>query len=249
MSLLAIENVTHRYRRGRIERVALRDIVLDVDAGELVGVRGIRRSGRSTLLRIACGVELPEEGTVSFEGQNLALCRDSVLGTRIGYCQTSFSSLEGELVVEHVAASLIAQYMSPRSARRRAEEMLDRVGAADCVERYPLELDGAEIIRVAIARALITEPALLVTDEPTSGVDLLQRDPVLGLLRSMANEGIAVLMCTGDASDLSGFDRAMSIDRGELRGADKPEKPTDALVVPLRRPASREHTVESEASA
>jgi ABC-type lipoprotein export system ATPase subunit len=242
VSLLSIANVTHRYRRGRVERVALRDVSLDIKAGELVGVRGERRSGRSTLLRIAAGIELPEEGVVSFEGRDLARCRNSVLGTGIGYCQTYVSPVEGGLVVEHVAGALLAQRVTLRSARRRAEEMLARVGAEDCAAREPFELDGAEVVRVAIARALITEPGLLVVDEPTSGVGLLQRDPILVVLRSVANEGSAVLVCTGDASDLTGVDHAMSIENGELRGA---ERSADASVVPLRRPGTPEHAAES----
>jgi len=157
----------------------------------------------------------------------------------------SFSSLEGGAVVEHVAAGLHAQRMALRPARRRAEEMLARVGVDDCAERDPCELDGAELVRVAIARALVTKPGLLVIDEPTSGVGFLQRDPILAVLRSVANEGSAVLMCTGDASDLSGVDRAMSIYEGELRGT---EKSAEASVVPLRRhPAKEEHTAESGA--
>lgn len=238
MSLLSIEHVTHRYRRGRVERAALRDVSLEVEAGELVGVRGERRSGRSTLLRVAAGIELAEEGVVSFEGCDLARWRNSVLGTRIGYCLTSFCSGEGGVVVEHVAACLLSQRVAPRDARRRAAEMLARVGAEDCAERDPIELDGAEITRIAIARALVTEPGLLVIDEPTSGVGLLQRDRILAVLRSVANEGCAVLMCTGDAADLSGVDHAMSIDEGELRGA---EKSAEASVVPFRRAGTPEH--------
>jgi ABC-type ATPase involved in cell division len=246
VSLLSLKGVTHRYRRGHVERVALRDVALDLEAGELVGVRGVRRSGRSTLLRVAAGIELAKEGVVCFEGQSLAACRDRVLGKRIGYSYTSFSAVEAGLVVEHVASSLLAQRTAPRIANRRAEAMLERVGAADCAGRDPSELDGAEVVRVAIARALITDPGLLVTDEPTSGVGLLQRDPILALLRSIANDGIAVLMCTGDASDLSGFDRAMSIDAGELRGV---ERQPDASVVPLRPPEAWGPVAEPGASA
>ena len=88
---------------------------------------------------------------------------------------------------------------------------------------------------MAIASALVTKPALLVIDEPTSGVELLQRDPLLALLRSIADEGTAVLMSTGDAQGLSGVDRALTIDDGELQG--EPE-PAQADVVPLRRAES-----------
>jgi putative ABC transport system ATP-binding protein len=232
MSLLSIEQVTKRYRRGRLERVAIRDVSLDIEPGELVGVWGSRRSGRSTLLRLAAGIEAPDEGIVEFEGRDLAGSRNRVLGRRIGFCQTCFSPSPHGLVVEHVAAGLLAQRSSPKQARRRGQEMLFRVGAERCGRLECYELDGAELARVAIATALLTAPALLVIDEPTSGVDQLERDPLLALLRSIANEGTAVLMSTGDAQGLSGVDRALTIDDGELRGDAKAEQ---AHVVPLRR--------------
>jgi ABC-type multidrug transport system ATPase subunit len=236
MSLLSIEHATKRYRRGRAERVAIKDASLEIEPGELVAVWGARRSGRSTLLRVAAGIESPEEGIVRFEGRDLARHRDSVLGRRIGYCQTCFSPTDGGLVVEHIAAGLLAQRASPTHARRRAQDMLARVGAARCARLQCHELDGAEAASVAIASALVTAPALLVIDEPTNGVDLLERDPLLALLRSIANEGTAVLMSTGDAQGLAGVDRALLIDNGELRGD---AKPSQADVVPLRRADSR----------
>jgi len=232
MSLLSIEHVTKRYRRGRLERVAIRDISLDLEPGELVAVWGPRFSGRSTLLRVAAGVESPDEGLVYFEGRDLASTRNSVLGRRIGYCQTSFSSSQRGLVVERVAAGLLAQRALPKHARRRGEELLFRVGAEHCARMACHELAGAEVARVALASALATAPALIVIDEPTSGVDVLERDPLLALLRSIANEGTAILMSTADAQGLSGVDRALSIDSGELRGE---PTPAPARVVPLRR--------------
>ena len=236
MSLLSIEHVTRRYRSGRLERVAVRDISLDIEPGELVAVWGARFSGRSTLLRLAAGIESPEEGSVSFEGRDLARWRNRMLGSRIGYCHTSFSSAQRCLVVEQVAVGLLAQRVSPKQARRRAQEMLLRVGAERCAWLECHELDGAEIARVAIASALVAAPALLVIDEPTSGVDELARDPLLGLLRSIANDGTAVLMSASDAQGLSGVDRAYTIDSGELQ-----LQSTQARVVPLRRAESGAH--------
>ncbi|HYB23549.1 MAG TPA: ATP-binding cassette domain-containing protein [Solirubrobacteraceae bacterium] len=232
MSLLSIEHVTKRYRRGRLERVAIRDVSLEVERGELVAVWGARFSGRSTLLRVAAGIEAPEAGSVTFEGRDLARSRNSVLGRGIGYCQLGSSAAQHGLVIEHVAAGLLAQRTVPRQARRRGQELLFRVGAEHCARLECHELAGSEVVRVAIASALVTAPALLVIDEPTSGVDLLERDPLLALLRSIANEGTAVLMSTGDAQGLSGVDRALSMDNGELRGEVRPGR---AHVVPLRR--------------
>jgi ABC-type lipoprotein export system ATPase subunit len=232
VSLLALEHVTKRYLRGRLERVAVRDASLTLEQGELVAIWGARFSGRSTLLRVAAGIESPDEGSVSFEGRDLTRFRNKILGRRIGYCQTYSSAGQRGLVVEHIAAGLLAQRASPKQARRRGHEMLFRVGAEHCARLECHELDGAERMRVAIAAALVTAPALLVVDEPTSGVELLERDPLLALLRSIANEGTAVLMSAADAQGLSGVDRALTIDDGELQGE---AKPAPADVVPLRR--------------
>jgi putative ABC transport system ATP-binding protein len=216
VSLLSIENVSKRYRRGPREYVALRGVSLAIQRGEAVVVLGTRKSGRSTLLRIAAGLERPDDGVVRFEGTALSAARD-VVGRRISYGHTSFSPMQGQRVLDHVAAALLAQAVSSRQARRTAEGVLARTAVADCAGMQPDELNAAERVRVAVARALAPGPALLVIDDPTTGVGLLQSDGILRLLRSIAEEGVAVLMSTDDATCVSGADRAFSLHRGELR--------------------------------
>lgn len=240
MSLLVIDGVTQRHRHGRIERIALDNVSLEVKPGEYVAVWGPRRSGRSTLLRVAAGIELADEGCVFFEGRDLAQCRDEVLGRCIGYVKLGFSPLEGGSVLEQVGSGLFAARLSAGTVRRAAQEALVRVGAESCAELTPSDLDASETVRVAIARALVNSPRLLVADEPASGVDLQQRDSILRLLRSVANSGVAVLMSTGDGAALAGVDHALSLDRGSLYASSS--APT-APVIPLRRsspPASAE---------
>jgi ABC-type ATPase involved in cell division len=229
VSLLSLQGVGKRYRRGRREYVALRDVSLSVEHGELVCVLGPRKSGRSTLLRIAAGLELPDDGVVQFEGVDLSSV-SSAIGRRIAYCRTSFSELEGERVLDHVATGLLARAAALPSARRSAEDVLSRMGVAGCAHLRPHELDGAECVRVGIARAMIASPTLLVIDEPTIMVGQLESDPILRLLRTIADDGVAVLMSTADAMCLSGVDRAMSLDEGELRGEVQSSK---ADVIPL----------------
>jgi putative ABC transport system ATP-binding protein len=228
MSLLVVAGVSKRYRRGRREYVALNDVSLSVERGEVVAVLGTRQSGRSMLLRIAAGLERPDEGTVRFEGVDPS---PSVIGRRLAYCRMSFSELEGDRVLDHVAAGLLAQSVATVSAARTAERALARAGVANCARMRPYELHAAERVRVAIARALTSSPSLLVIDEPTATVGFLERDPILRLLRLIADEGVAVLMSTGDATCLSGADRAMSLEQGELRGELEPH---EAEVVPFR---------------
>jgi len=233
MILLELEHVSKRYRHGLRERVALRDVSLELYPGELVAVWGLRRSGRSTLLRIAAGIEAPDKGVVRFAGRDLADGGGNVLGSGIGYCPKAFRPAEGRTIIEEVVVGLLACGVSQSVAQARARSALERAGAERCAALEPSGLDSAEAIRVAIARALVFQPRLLVIDEPTKGVDLLARDGILLLLRSLADEGIAVLTSTGETTGLSGADRALSLGDGELRGSLAPEL---APVVPLRHP-------------
>jgi ABC-type multidrug transport system ATPase subunit len=235
MSLLALEHVTRRYRSGAHQRVVLDDVSLTLDAGELLAVWGLRRSGRSTLLRVAAGIEPPDSGVVRFEGEDLARHRDA-LGSGIGYCRTSYGEGEAQGVLEELTAGQLARGVPQSAAHSRAFAALERTGATECAGRGLHELDGGESMRVSIARALTLGPSLLVIDEPTKGVDLLERDAILSLLRSLADDdGIALLVSAGEATALSGADRALSLSDGELRGSLRPEL---AAVVPLRRRAS-----------
>jgi energy-coupling factor transporter ATP-binding protein EcfA2 len=240
MSLLALEHVGRRHRHppsrgagGTHERTILRDVSLELETGELVAIWGLRRCGRSTLLRIAAGIEPTDAGCVRFAGRELSGAGRLELGGGIGYCARA--SLDAPSVLDELLLGQLARGVRGPLARARAYTALARVGAADCAPRALHELDGAEELRVALARALALEPSLLVIDDPVRGVDLLQRDAILGLLRSLADEGIAVLTSTDEATALAGADRALSLSDGVLRGASVPEL---AEVLPLRRRAS-----------
>ena len=230
MTLLELRDVTKRYALGRLERVALRSVSLDVHGGELVAIWGLRRSGRSTLLRIAAGIEQPDEGVVRFEGRDLSARGMQQLGGAIGFCSTRFDQAHGTTVLDYVSIGRLARGAGRNAARAAASRALERTGAGHCMGFDPRELEPAEAVRAGIARAIVTEPRLLVLDEPTSGVDLLERDALLALLRSLADDGIAVLCAVGEA--IGGADRVLAIGDGQLRGEAVPEH---APVVPLRR--------------
>jgi ABC-type multidrug transport system ATPase subunit len=234
MTLLALEHVGRRHGRGAGERAVLRDVSLQLDAGELVAVWGLRRSGRSTLLRVAAGIEPPDAGVVRFAGHELSQDGGEALGSGIGYCRRGFAGAEGQNVLDELTAGQLARGVPVSAARARARDALERTGVEECAGRGLRELDSAEAVRVVLARALALRPALLVIDEPIKGVDLLERDGVLALLRSLAGEGIAVLMSAGESTELAGSDRALSLSDGVLHGSAVPEL---APVVPLRRQA------------
>jgi ABC-type multidrug transport system ATPase subunit len=236
MSLLALKRVGKRYGRGSHERVVLHDVSLEITTGELVAVWGRRRSGRSTLMRVAAGVESPDSGAVHFRGTDLAARSAEPMGGGVRYCRKTFRPAGGQFVLDQLITSQLTRGVSPSLAQTRAREALVRVGAGKCGALRPNELGSTEAVRVVIARALAHEPELLVIDEPTLGVDLLDRDAILALLRAVVNEGIAVLMSVGETPCLTGCDRALSLDDGELHG----ELATAALapVLPLRLAAA-----------
>lgn len=232
MSLLELEHVSKCYGRAS-ERAALRDVSLEMEAGEMVVVWGLRRSGRSTLLRIAAGIEMPDAGVVRFEGRDLRARNGERLGDGIGYCRRTFVSSEGQLVLDHLIIGLLARGLPLAQAAERARAALERAEIRSCATLRPAQLNSVEAVRAAIARALTFAPKLLLIDEPTIGVDLLERDGILTLLHSLAQEGIAILASTGESPGLAGA-RALTLSEGELHGRPPHEL---ATVVPLRRSA------------
>lgn len=239
MALLVLDQVSKRFKRGGrggFEQVALRQVELEVAAGELVAVWGRRRSGRTTLLQVAAGIERPSDGVVRFGGVDLG--RRPMLGRQggIAYASTHFSRVIGETVLDQVAAPLLGGGLSASAAQGPAFDALRRVGAVDFAQLDVDALDHDEAIRVALARALATDPRLLVVDEPTQELRLAEaRDRVLELLRSLAGDGVAVLTTAAEAGELAGADRALTIDQGELRGA---TRPAAGRVLELRPPRS-----------
>jgi ABC-type multidrug transport system ATPase subunit len=231
MSLLALEHVGRRCGNGAQSRIALRDVSFEIEPGQLVAVWGRRRSGRSTLLRVAAGIERPDTGLVRLEGQDIYRLATRGL-ENIAYCLTSFRPSEGRLILDQMLLGQLSRGVKAATAREHASEALRRAGAERLIALRPCDLDPAERVRVAIARALVRRPQVLVIDEPTLGIDLLARDGILTLLRSIADDGVAVLTSTADTAGLENADRALALSDGELNGSVVPDP---ATVIPLRR--------------
>jgi ABC-type lipoprotein export system ATPase subunit len=234
MSLLEFRDVTKRRAYGGRVVLVLEDASVAIDRGELVALWGLRGSGRTTFLRLAAGIDAPDEGTVCFAGRDLAKHGEEILGAEIAYARKSFRGAASQTAIDHVITGLLVNGLSRGTARERAVELLRRVGGEQLATHRISELDSAERIRVAIADSLSLEPHLLVIDEPVAGVDLHERDHILLLLRSLADQGTAVLMSVGDTTGLTGADQALSIGDGELTASTRPQL---APIVELR-PAS-----------
>ncbi len=242
--LLSFSAVSTLHRDGLRERVVLDSVCFDLHAGASLGVYGARRSGKSTLLRLAAGLDFPERGSVRFEGRELAAMSG---GERARLLRGPLALLTaedwlpspGETVMDHVAMSAGSGGMSLREARRAALGALDRVEAAGvCAEEMTVSLSSSLRARVMLARALVREPRLLIVDEPAPLPSLLERDGFRALLRAIARErGIALLVASEELSALQGLAALASISAGELCMAREPGK---VVELPRRRSGAGE---------
>lgn len=226
MALLRFENVTkHAADVGGRPLALLHAVSFEVQAGDSVGVWGMRRSGKSTLLRIAAGIELPESGAVRFEGEDVTQMarrrRADLLRRKIGFAPMEWHATRNELVVDHVAMPVLSLGCSLRRAQLKARDVLDRVGATSRADARMTELSPGERTRVAIARALVRDPVLLIVDEPGSTPSPTDRDEIYALLRSLAKEGLTLVVASEDIGAIRIARRAMTLSDGELRSSER----------------------------
>lgn len=221
--LISFHNVSKRYPDGGREILVLDRVSLAIEPGMSVGVYGTRRSGKSTLLRMATGIVLPDEGTVRFDGADMkqmtAGRRGRLLRGAIAFMSAQdWRAHPGETVVDHVATSLGSEGLTMREARRRAVRILDQVGVGAAGAQEPAaSLSLTDRTRVMLARALAREPRLLVLDEPALMPNLGDRDRFYALLRSASRErNMALLVASEEMAALQGVGVLMSIADGEV---------------------------------
>jgi ABC-type lipoprotein export system ATPase subunit len=220
--LLSFVNVSKRYHDGARELTVLDCVSLEMDAGVSVGVYGTRRSGKSTLLRLAAGVALADSGVVRFEGRDIARMsgreRGRLLRSEIAFmCAADWRTNAGESVVDHVATSLGSEGLTMREARRRAMHVLDEVEVGSAAGEPMSSLSLTERARVMLARALARKPRLLVLDEPALLPSLRDRDRFYELLRATGRtRDVALLIASEEMPALQGLGVLVSIADGEL---------------------------------
>lgn len=219
-SLLALDRVSKRYWRGRHEVVVLDGVSLELEAGEFAAVFGRQASGKTTLLRVAAGIESPDDGQVSFAGENLTRWGSAAskpgLHPRMGWLRQSGPYLASMVMLDYVALPLLGRVAHPE-AHRRATRALARMHAGEFAKATWGELSDAERIFVMIAQAVVREPVLLLADDPTKGLGETDRETVLALVRAIADEsGMAVLMTVPDVPDMLRSHTVMTLSDGEL---------------------------------
>jgi putative ABC transport system ATP-binding protein len=219
--LIDLRDVSRLYRRGADEVHALEHVSLRVPERRFVALMGPSGSGKSTLLNILAGLDRPSDGEVVVAGQRLnELSEDELAAFRarhVGFVFQFFNLIPVLSARENVELPLLLTHLDKGERRERAATALRVVGLAERAEHAPGELSGGEQQRVAIARALVSDPEIIVADEPTGDLDARNAEAILGLLRTLMREfGKTVVMVTHDPRAEKYVDEVHHLDKGVL---------------------------------
>lgn len=221
MKVVETENLTRIYGSGDAQVTALDHGTLHVDSGEFVAVMGPSGCGKSTLLHLVGGLDRPTEGTVKIDGQDLSALNDDDLTDlrrqKIGFIFQFFNLIPTLNAQDNTALPLVLGGMQPSEAQPKAAEWLEKLEVADRSTHRPEELSGGQRQRVAIARALVTEPSLILADEPTGNLDSSSAEDFATLLRETVDRwGRSILLVTHDPRISSYADRILHMKDGQI---------------------------------
>jgi len=221
MAFLEARGIVKTYLVGGTSLAVLRDLDLQVDAGEMVAIVGASGVGKSTLLHILGGLDRASEGDITIDGAQLTALDDAALvrfrNQRVGFVFQFHHLLPEFSALENAEMPMRIARISMNEARPRAEELLGRVGLAERLSHRPGMLSGGEQQRVAVARALIMRPALLLADEPTGDLDEQTADSLHTLLRDMHQRyGLTSIIATHNPRLASACDRILRLEGGRL---------------------------------
>jgi putative ABC transport system ATP-binding protein len=208
------------YQTGETRVAALAGLTMDVRRGEFVAVMGPSGSGKSTLLNVLAGLERPSGGRVAVDGVDLASLDENGLARyrrdNVGIIFQAFNLLPRYRVIDNVAFPLLFAGIPLAERERRASVVLERLGMKPRARHRPSQLSGGEMQRTAIARALVTDPALLLADEPTGNLDSANGEALLGLLAELHARGQTIVLVTHDAAIASRAQRVVRMLDGKM---------------------------------
>jgi putative ABC transport system ATP-binding protein len=218
--IIRLDRVSRVYASGRFQVAALREVSLDVSPGEFVAIVGPSGSGKSTMMHILGCLDRPTSGTYELGGTPVAELDDDGLARlrsrAIGFVFQSYNLLPRTTALDNVAAPLLYQGLGRRERAARARMALERLGLGERLDHEPTELSGGQQQRVAIARALVTEPALLLADEPTGNLDSASGADVMRLFHELHASGRTIVLITHDADVAAAAPRQIHLRDGRI---------------------------------
>jgi len=218
--VIELKSVTRTYRQGTKDIQALNDITLSIRTGEFLSVMGPSGSGKSTLLNLIGGLDLPSSGEIFIDRRPLHGLSDDELTLlrrrHVGFIFQFFNLLPILTAAENVGLPLLLEGIPFSRVKPKAEAFLQKVGLGERIEHRPEQLSGGEMQRVAIARALITNPAVLLADEPTGNLDSRTSEDIFALLSSLHREGQTIVMVTHDPTAASHGTRTITLRDGSI---------------------------------
>lgn len=219
--IVQVRDLTKIFRQGEIDVTALHRINLTIDAGEFLSLMGPSGSGKSTLLHLIAGIDRPTSGVCVVQGRNIAELGESELADwrnqNVGFVFQTFNLIPVLTAFENVELPLLLTSLGAKERRRHVTAALEVVGLADRMKHLPKQLSGGQEQRVAIARALVTDPSLVVADEPTGNLDSHSATEVLDILRTLSRDaGKTVIMVTHDPKAAAYGTRSIHLEKGEL---------------------------------
>jgi len=219
--LIEIQNVSKSYRRDSLEIPVLNNITFSVQEGDFLAFMGPSGSGKTTLLNLIAGIDKPTQGKIFIAGDDITEFSETELAVwrsrTIGFIFQFYNLIPVLTAIENVELPLILTPLSKAERRAHAETALGVVGLADRMQHYPRQLSGGQEQRVAIARAIVTDPAILVADEPTGDLDKVSAEEVLNLMERLNRElNKTILMVTHDPRAAERARSVRQLDKGEL---------------------------------
>jgi putative ABC transport system ATP-binding protein len=220
-TLVEIKNLVKSYTRGDQDVPVLRDITLNIERGDFISLMGPSGSGKSTLLNLIAGIDKPTGGMLRIDGEDISQLSEGELAdwraSNIGFIFQFYNLMPVLTAYENVELPLLLTNLSRSERRERIEMTLNMVGLSDRMDHYPNELSGGQQQRVAIARAIVTDPTILVCDEPTGDLDKQSASDVLNMLKELNNTlGKTIIMVTHDAHAAEAAKRIVHLEKGEL---------------------------------
>ena len=226
VTLLKMQGITKEYKLGKTVVRALRGLDMEIASGETVAIMGPSGSGKSTLMHILGALDTPTSGTATIDGADLQRLKESQLvtlrGKKVGFVFQTFNLVQTLSALQNVELPMIFQGVSKSERKRRAKELLTRVGLADRIRHKPTELSGGERQRVAVARALANDPEIILADEPTGNLDTESGSAILHLLKGLSvSDGKTVILVTHDPEAAEIADRIVRLRDGCVSASDR----------------------------